>query len=55
MIRDAWLILKHELLVTAREPFWIFFGLFQPVVYLLLFAPFLSGIATAPEIGRAHV
>ena len=48
MIRDAWLILKHELLVTAREPFWIFFGLFQPVVYLLLFAPFLSGIADAP-------
>ena len=48
MIRDAWLILRHELLVTAREPFWIFFGLFQPVVYLLLFAPFLTGIASAP-------
>lgn len=48
MMRDAWLILKHELLVTAREPFWIFFGLFQPVVYLLLFAPFLSGIANTP-------
>ena len=48
MLRDTYLIAKHELLVTARNPFWIFFGLFQPIVYLLLFAPFLKGVASAP-------
>lgn len=48
MIRETWLILRHEVLITVREPFWIFFGLFQPVVYLLLFAPFLTGVASAP-------
>ncbi len=31
-----------------RNPLWLFFGLFQPIVYLALFSPFLSGIASAP-------
>jgi ABC-2 type transport system permease protein len=46
--RDTYLILKNELLVTIRNPFWIFFGLFQPIVYLVLFAPFLKGVANLP-------
>ena len=48
MLRDTYLVAKHELLVTARNPFWIVFGLFQPIVYLLLFAPFLKGVASTP-------
>lgn len=46
--RDTKTIFKTELLLTARNPFWLFFGLFQPVVYLLLFAPFLQGVASMP-------
>jgi ABC-2 type transport system permease protein len=48
LIRDTFIITKNELIFTARNPFWIFFGLFQPVIYLLLFAPFLKGVAGAP-------
>ena len=48
LLRDTYILTKNELIVTARNPFWIFFGLFQPVVYLLLFAPFLKGVASAP-------
>jgi ABC-2 type transport system permease protein len=47
-MRDTLLILRNELLITVRNPFWIFFGLFQPVVYLLLFAPFLKGLTNTP-------
>ncbi len=39
---------KNELLIQIRNPLWLFFGLFQPIVYLVLFSPFLGGIANAP-------
>jgi ABC-2 type transport system permease protein len=45
---DTYLMCKHEALLQLRNPLWLVFGLFQPVVYLLLFAPFLSGIANTP-------
>lgn len=44
-MRDIYLITKNELLVTMRNPFWILRGLFQPIVYLVLFAPLLNGVA----------
>jgi ABC-2 type transport system permease protein len=47
-LKEAWVIGKNEILIQARNPLWLFFGLFQPIVYLLLFSPFLSGIANAP-------
>jgi ABC-2 type transport system permease protein len=48
LLRDTYLIGLNELIIAARNPIWLFFGLFQPIVYLLLFSPFLSGIADAP-------
>jgi ABC-2 type transport system permease protein len=48
LLRDTYLIGKNELLIQVRNPLWLFFGLFQPIVYLTLFSPFLSGIASAP-------
>ena len=48
LLRDTYLIGKNELLIQVRNPLWLFFGLFQPIVYLALFSPFLSGIASAP-------
>ena len=44
-MRDTYLITMNELLVTVRNPFWIFRGLFQPIIYLLLFGPLLNGVA----------
>ena len=43
--RETYLLLKQELIIVMRNPFWIFFGLFQPIVYLLLFAPLLNGVS----------
>jgi ABC-2 type transport system permease protein len=33
---------------SLRNPVWLFVGLFQPVLYLLLFAPLLSNLAMIP-------
>ena len=48
LILDTYLLGKNELLIQVRDPLWLLFGLFQPIVYLLLFAPFLTGIAHTP-------
>lgn len=48
ILTDSWVIGKNEILIQMRNPLWLFFGLFQPIVYLALFSPFLSGIASAP-------
>jgi ABC-2 type transport system permease protein len=44
-MRDTYLIMVNEIRVTFRNPFWIFHGLVQPVIYLLLFGPLLNGVA----------
>jgi ABC-2 type transport system permease protein len=48
LIADTYLLGKNELLIQVRNPLWLLFGLFQPIVYLVLFAPFLTGIAHTP-------
>ncbi len=48
LLRDTWLLFQRDLNVTLRNPAWLFFGLFQPVCFLLLFAPLLEPIAHAP-------
>lgn len=44
-MRDIYLITMNELRVTMRNPFWSISGLFQPIIYLLLFGPLLNGIS----------
>lgn len=48
VLTEAWVIGKNEIMIQIGNPLWLFFGLFQPIVYLTLFSPFLSGIAKAP-------
>jgi ABC-2 type transport system permease protein len=48
LIRDTWLLFVRDLMVTLRNPAWLIIGLFQPICFLLLFAPLLDGIAQAP-------
>jgi len=48
LLRDSWVLFAHAVRMTMRNPVWVAFGLFQPVCYLLLFAPLLESVATAP-------
>jgi ABC-2 type transport system permease protein len=42
LIRDTLLVFQRQALLLLRNPVWIFVGVFQPVMYLLLFAPLLK-------------
>ena len=42
LARDTWLIFQRQVNLLLRQPVWIFVGVFQPVMYLLLFAPLLK-------------
>jgi ABC-2 type transport system permease protein len=42
LFRDTTLILDRSMRLLLRNPIWIFVGVFQPVMYLLLFAPLLK-------------
>ena len=42
-LRDTWLMYRRSLILTLRQPVWVIMGLFQPILYLLLFAPLLEG------------
>jgi ABC-2 type transport system permease protein len=51
-VRDTSLIFQRQMQLLLRNPVWIFVGLFQPVMYLLLFAPLLKpalGVRTNAE------
>ncbi len=48
LLRDSWLIFVSALRVQLREPAWVFFGLFQPICYMLLFAPLLKNLVGVP-------
>lgn len=52
LVRDSWLIFGSALRTTLRNPAWVFLGLFQPVCYMLLFAPLLKNLANAPGFPR---
>jgi ABC-2 type transport system permease protein len=42
LLRDTSLIFDRQLRLLLRNPVWILVGIFQPVMYLLLFAPLLK-------------
>jgi ABC-2 type transport system permease protein len=42
LLRDTYLIFERQIQLLLRNPVWIFVGVFQPVMYLLLFAPLLK-------------
>jgi ABC-2 type transport system permease protein len=48
LFRDTLLLLGTHLRLTLRNPIWVFFGLFQPICYLLLFAPLLTNLTGRP-------
>lgn len=52
LIRDTRLLFVAHVLRTLRMPVWLIVGLFQPVCYILLFAPLLKNLAGAPGFPR---
>ena len=48
LLRDSWLMFKSQFNVSRRNPVWLFIGLFQPICYMLLFAPLLKNLAGTP-------
>jgi ABC-2 type transport system permease protein len=40
--------------ITLRNPVWIVFGLFQPLCFLLLFAPLLEKLTSNPDFGNTN-
>jgi len=60
-LRDTWLIFSRQIQLLLRQPVWVFVGVFQPVMYLLLFAPLLKpalaplGVTTNSDVYRVFV
>lgn len=62
LLRDTFLVFQRQALLQLRQPVWVFVGVFQPVMYLLLFGPLLEpalsgplGISTRAEAYRIFV
>lgn len=54
LLKDTSLIFFRSVQDTVRNPVWIVFGLFQPLCFLLLFAPFLEKLTTNPDFGGTN-
>ncbi|KIR65105.1 ABC transporter permease [Micromonospora harpali] len=52
--RDTWLVFQRQTQLLLRNPVWVFVGVFQPVMYLLLFAPLLKPALNAPTQAEAY-
>lgn len=52
-LRDTRVVLWRELLPVFHEPWGLFFSMIQPVIFLGLFGPLLSGVPTVP--GEASI
>jgi ABC-2 type transport system permease protein len=42
--RDTWLVFARSMGLLLRNPVWVFVGLMQPLLFLLLFGPLLKSI-----------
>src|SRR5690606_12700163 len=62
LLRVIWLLFQRLTLLLVRQPVWVFVGILQPVMYLLLFAPLLApalegplGLEARAEVYRVFV
>jgi ABC-2 type transport system permease protein len=47
MLREIWLVFRRDQTIALRNPAWIFIGILQPVLYLVLFGPLMERIVTS--------
>src|SRR5207245_2404156 len=52
LLRDTWLVFRRYFWIFIHNPAWVVIGVVQPLLYLLLFAPLLKSIASAPGFPR---
>jgi ABC-2 type transport system permease protein len=50
-LRETWLIFRRSVVLTLRQPVWLLMGIFQPILYLVLFGPLLEGAVTQAGAG----
>ena len=50
-LRDTMLIYRRSMTLTLRQPVWIIMGIFQPILYLVLFGPLLEASTKAAGAG----
>ncbi|HEX9098194.1 MAG TPA: ABC transporter permease [Candidatus Dormibacteraeota bacterium] len=48
LLRDVWLVFGRYFWIFIHNPAWVVIGVVQPLLYLILFAPLLKSIASAP-------
>ena len=44
MLTETWVIFNRQMRTLVRNPVWVFFGLTQPILYLVLFGPLLKNV-----------
>jgi ABC-2 type transport system permease protein len=54
LLRDTWLVFQRHTLLMLRTPIWIFLGITQPIVYLILFAPLLKPALRTASMADAY-
>ena len=52
LLRDTWLVFGRYFWIFIHNPAWVVIGVVQPLLYLVLFAPLLKSIASAPGFPR---
>lgn len=52
MLIETWVIFVRQMRGLIRNPVWVFFGLTQPILYLVLFGPLLKNV-TGGGLGGA--
>src|ERR1700761_8654419 len=45
MATETWVIFLRQMKNLLRNPVWVFFGLTQPILYLVLFGPLLKNVS----------
>jgi ABC-2 type transport system permease protein len=44
MVTETWVVFQRAMRMLLRNPVWVFFGLTQPILYLVLFGPLLKNV-----------
>jgi len=52
MLTETWVVFARQMKQQIRNPVWVFFGLTQPILYLVLFGPLLKNIQGAGFDGK---
>jgi ABC-2 type transport system permease protein len=45
MLTETWVVFQRAMRSLLRNPVWVFFGLTQPILYLVLFGPLLKNVS----------